>query len=428
MERIAIIGAGVSGLTAAQLLTENNNTTSPSTKGYEILVFEKEPKAGGLICCERINGSLFHTCGGHVYNTRNQEVNNWFWNHFDPQKEFHKANRNSVIFLPNGQHIPYPIENYIYLLDKHLQEEIINDLLQIKSAKNKTADNFQDFLKSTFGNTLFQLYFGPYNTKVWRRNLEDMPIAWLAGKLPMSSVEEIIFNNFNRIAEKQFVHSSFYYERQNGSQLIADRLSEGLHIKYNTQIAQINHSGDKWEINGELFDKVIFCGNIKDLPSILKSESCIKGYAASINALQYHGTTAVFCEIDSNPYSWIYLPGSHYQAHRIICTGNFSPTNNNVSMGSERITATIEFTDAISEDDIRENIKRIPLHPQYISHKYNQFTYPIQSIGTRDMIAQLKQQLAVKGFYLTGRFADWEYYNMDAAMAAAMKTINSILS
>lgn len=426
MERIAIIGAGVSGLTAAQLITDYNNDSS-STKSYEILVFEKEDRPGGLICCERINGSLFHTCGGHVFNTRNQEVLDWFWNHFDPEQEFQKTNRNSVIFLPNGQQIPYPIENYIYLLDKKLQEKIILDLLQLKTADAQTAGNFQDFLKKEFGNTLYKLYFEPYNTKVWRRSLQDMPIGWLAGKLPMSSVEEIIFNNFNRVAEKQFVHSTFYYERQNGSQLIADRLSKGLNIKYNAQITQINHYCDKWEINGELFDKIIFCGNIKDLPSILKDESCIKGYVADINALQYHGTTTVFCEIDKNPYSWIYLPDTHYKAHRIICTGNFSPTNNDDKLGTKRITATIEFTDAISKEEILENIKRIPLHPIYITHKYNQFTYPIQSMGTREMIVQLKRQLATKGFYLTGRFADWEYYNMDAAMAAAMKTIKSIL-
>ncbi len=42
------------------------------------------------------------------------------------------------------------------------------------------------------------------------------------------------------------------------------------------------------------------------------------------------------------------------------------------------------------------------------------------------MISALKKKLAEKGFYMTGRFADWEYYNMDAAMAAAMNTTERI--
>ena len=254
--------------------------------------------------------------------------------------------------------------------------------------------------------------------------MADVPIDWLAGKLPMPTVEEIIYNNFNRVAEKQFVHSTFFYEKQNGSQLIADRLSEGVDIRCNAAIEQIERVGDKWHVNGETFDEVVFCGNIKDIPSVVKGVD-IDAYAKAIEELQYHGTTAVFCEIDANPYSWIYLPDNQYEAHRIICTGNFAASNNG-ALSPNRITATVEFTDAISEEAILENLKRIPLHPKYIAHKYNQYTYPIQQKDTREMIAALKKDLAENGFYMTGRFADWEYYNMDAAMAAAMKTIEKM--
>lgn len=415
MRRIAIIGAGVSGLTAAQLL-----------KGKaDVVVFEKDSKAGGLIKCERINASLFHTCGGHVFNTKNQDVLDWFWHRFDKDNEFHKTDRNSVIFLPNGQQIPYPIENFAYMLKESAQKTFIQDLLQIAENGNYQAANFQDFLQHRFGDTLYKLYFEPYNKKVWRRSLADVPIDWLAGKLPMPTVEEIIYNNFNRVAEKQFVHSTFFYERQNGSQLIADRLSEGIDIRCNAVIEHIERVGDKWHVNGEAFEEVIFCGNIKDIPCVVKGVD-IDAYAKPIDELQYHGTTAVFCEIDANPYSWIYLPDNQYEAHRIICTGNFAASNNG-ALDHNRITATIEFTDDISEEAILENLKRIPLLPKYITHKYNQYTYPIQQKDTREMIASLKQKLADNGFYMTGRFADWEYYNMDAAMAAAMKTIEPMI-
>lgn len=410
MKQISIIGAGVSGLTAAQLL-----------KGEaDVVVFEKESKAGGLIKCERINGSLFHTCGGHVFNTKNQDVLEWFWKRFDKENEFHKTDRNSVIFLPNGQQIPYPIENFAYMLEEKEQKAFILDLLKIAEDGEYQASNFQDFLQHRFGDTLYKLYFEPYNKKVWRCSLADVPIDWLVGKLPMPTVEEIIYNNFNRVAEKQFVHSAFFYEKQHGSQLIADRLSEGVDIRYNASIEQIERVGDKWNVNGETFDDVIFCGNIKDIPSVVKGVD-IDAFAQPIEELRYHGTTAVFCEIDANPYSWIYLPDDQYEAHRIICTGNFAASNNG-ALAPNRITATIEFTDAISEEAIMENLKRMPLHPKYITHKYNQYTYPIQQKDTREMIAALKRKLLENGFYVTGRFADWEYYNIDAAMAAAMRT------
>ena len=36
------------------------------------------------------------------------------------------------------------------------------------------------------------------------------------------------------------------------------------------------------------------------------------------------------------------------------------------------------------------------------------------------MITSLKEILETQGIYLLGRFAEWEYYNMDAAMGAAL--------
>ena len=74
----------MSGLTAANIL-----------KGrYAVTVYEKAAKPGGLIRCERIGGSLFHTCGGHVFNTKLPEVAQWFGERFNLDSDFRKTDRN----------------------------------------------------------------------------------------------------------------------------------------------------------------------------------------------------------------------------------------------------------------------------------------------------------------------------------------------
>ena len=35
------------------------------------------------------------------------------------------------------------------------------------------------------------------------------------------------------------------------------------------------------------------------------------------------------------------------------------------------------------------------------------------------MIKELKEDVSKNNFFFTGRFADWEYYNMDVAIGAA---------
>ena len=425
MQKIAIIGAGVSGLSAAHFLNDK----------YEVTVFEKDDRPGGLIKCRRVNGSLFHTCGGHVFNSKRQDVLDWFWSKFMRDEEFSKADRNSCVFMDKGdsslEHIdiPYPIENHMYLFDETIQKSFYKDLDEIDSVKGVNAkftdyDSFGNFLRWRFGKTLYNLYFEPYNKKVWRRDLNSVPMSWMEGKLPMPTTQEMRENNANKVEEKAFVHSSFWYEKVNGSQFLADKLAEGLDIKYNTDITSLIYHEGKWNVNGTSFDKVIFCGNIKDLVKMVDGIN-VNEYKDSIEKLEYHGTTAVFCEIDKNPYSWIYQPSRKHESHRIICTGNFSKTNNSEDLPDNRMTATIEFTDAISQEDIIDNLSRIPLNPKYIDHKYNKYTYPIQDANTRQLIRNLKSSLRVFGLYFTGRFADWEYYNMDVAMGAAMDMVKS---
>lgn len=413
MKKIAVIGAGISGLTIAHLLKAQ----------YEVTVFEKESTPGGLIRCIRVDGSLFHTCGGHIFNSKREDVLNWFWSKFQREKEFIKTNRNSVVSMEDGKVIPYPIENHVYLFDAEIQRKFIDDLVKMLKEEVNQPSNFEEFLKCRFGRTLYEMYFKPYNEKVWRKDLIQVPLSWLEGKLPMPTVAEMIFNNFNHVEEKAFVHATFWYEKNNGSQYIADRLAEDLNIRYNSNVGTIVYSDNKWLISEEEFDEVFFCGNLKQLPTFIKGVD-ISTYIPQIEALEYHGTTTVFCEIEKNPYSWIYLPSCKHESHRIICTGNFAASNN----AEGKMTATIEFTDEISKDDILDNLKRIPLHPKYLDHKYNKYTYPIQDNHTREMVQGLKTHLAQNRFYFTGRFADWEYYNMDVAIGAAMDMVSKYIS
>lgn len=73
------------------------------------------------------------------------------------------------------------------------------------------------------------------------------------------------------------------------------------------------------------------------------------------------------------------------------------------------------------EDEISRQLKLMPFHPKYLAHHYSQYTYPIQHRNTRAMIEMLKRYLEPFHIKLVGRFAEWEYYNMDAAMASAIK-------
>lgn len=414
MSDIAIIGAGVSGLSVAQMLRHKHRVT----------LYERAGKPGGLIACESVQGVLYHKVGGHVFNSRRQDVRDWFAVRFDMQRDFCRAVRNAVVYLADGTVVGYPIENHLYQLPPPLMEAAVDDLLAMGSG-NETSDpptNFEDFLRRRFGDTLYTHYFAPYNYKVWRRPLCDIPMDWLEGKLPMPTVKQILMSNMIHEKEMNMVHSSFFYPKRGGSQFIADTLAEGLEIQYGTPIGRIEEGHGKWRLGGRWYDAVVYTANVRDLPGILHVGFALpEGWEGQIRRLESHGTTSVLCEVSPTPYSWIYMPDERHGSHRIICTGNFSPENAPIGMS----TATVEFTGEWGEEAIRQELEKIPYAPRYLAHHYEPCTYPVQTGESRPALAELKACLQPKGFFLLGRFAEWEYYNMDAAIGAAMDLVGS---
>ena len=410
-----IIGAGVSGLASAQLLKENNSDS---------IVLEKANKPGGLIKCDVVNGHLFHRVGGHVFNTRVESVAQWFWSKFNKDNEYIQAKRNAGIFMDN-QYLSYPLENSLYKFDEKTIRSIFNELIDLEHSADKNYDNFEDFLLGNFGKKLYQLYFKPYNQKIWKTDLSKVALPWLDGKLPMPNHREIIMNNILRKEETNMVHSSFYYPKENGSQYIADRLSDGLNIELNTTADSLVYKDRKWVIN-DLYqaEKIIYTGDIRQLHKLVHGVSSkTKEVLKLVSQLVSNGTSNLLCTTDNTKYSWLYLPEGSTPAHRIIYTGNFSPSN---YPNKERPSCTVEFSGQTPVEEMQKAIKKLRGNLEMIDYNYEPNSYVIQQHGDREKINNVKDALAQYGLFLVGRFAEWEYHNMDKAIESAMKVVNSL--
>jgi protoporphyrinogen oxidase len=419
MEKEAIvIGSGISGLSVSKMLS----------KYFSVKILESADKKGGLIKCIRVEGNLFHLVGGHVFNSKKQDVLDWFWDHFDRDSEFLSAVRNAKILI-GDQIIGYPIENYIHLLPEDQIQQIINDLLNILADNKdpKKNDNFKTFLLNSFGKTLYNLYFGPYNSKIWNTDLNDVPLEWLDGKLPMPKVAEIILSNILKKDESSMVHSTFHYPVIEGSQFIINRLSEGLDITLSYKVNSIKYKNRKLSINDDdmISDTVIYCGDIRKLNEIIKiDDQKLIDSLNGVKDLQSNGTSNVLCETEANNISWLYLPEDKFKAHRIIYTGNFSPTNN----GTEKTTCVVEFSGKHEQKEMLEELKLLPGNLKAISFNYEPNSYIIHKKDTKEKLIRLKLELKKYNIHLLGRFSEWEYYNMDKCIEGAMALTNELTS
>jgi protoporphyrinogen oxidase len=417
-KQVIVIGAGISGLSISRMLSEK----------YQVQVLEKSERIGGLIKCDRIDGNLFHRVGGHVFNSKNQDILNWFWKHFDRDNEFLKAVRNAKILM-NDELVGYPIENYLYQLPEKFIQAITAELIDILKKGNneeETYNNFKDFLLAKFGKTLYYLYFHPYNRKIWNTDISKVPLEWLDGKLPMPKIEEVILSNILRKEERGMVHSTFYYPKRDGSQFIINRLAESLDITSSYDVTCISTVDNKISINNNNLesDVLVYCGDVRKLTSIINiDDTDLKDALSDVTHLPSNGTSNVLCETDPNDISWLYLPEDKFKAHRIIYTGNFSETNNE---GTDRKTCVVEFSGNHGEAEMIKELALLPGNLKPLAFNYEPNSYIIQHPDTRSKIGTLKKLLKKYNIYLLGRFAEWEYYNMDKAIESAME-LSSIL-
>lgn len=408
---LLVIGSGISGLAIANLFKEKN---------ANVIICEGKKTVGGLVHCERIEGFLYHRVGGHVFNSKNNKVLDWFWGKFQRDQEFVKVERNAQIYLED-RYIRYPIETSLHQFTKPVVEKIIDELLASKGAG---ADNFHDFLLQKFGGTLCSKYFFPYNEKIWRCSLKDVSLDWLEGKLPTPSIRSILMDNIFRQKESEMVHSTFYYPVAGGSQFIADRLAEGLSIEKNCPVEKIKVGNEGLIVNDRICDKVVYTGDIRKLHTIVDSDDeALNNSLRLLCDLKSHGTTNILCECDPTDISWLYLPESNTKAHRIIYTGNFSPSNNGKS---KRSSCVVEFSGLVPLDVMVEEIKNLPGNLRPIDHNYQEASYVIHDSLTHHKVNAAIKELNRVNIYPLGRFAEWQYYNMDAAIESAMKLVSRL--
>ncbi len=143
-----------------------------------------------------------------------------------------------------------------------------------------------------------------------------------------------------------------------------------------------------------------------------------------ITNLKSNGTSNVLCKTSKTDLSWLYVPSSTVKAHRIIYTGNFSPVNN----GNHRsLTCVVEFSGRYEKAFIVEELKKLPGDLQPIAFNYEENSYVVQDNTTRDCVRELRNALSKDNIYLLGRFAEWEYYNVDKCIESAMNVRKSLL-
>jgi len=184
--KILIIGAGPCGLGAAWRLHELGYD------GYEL--FEQNDYVGGLSASFIDNNGFTWDIGGHIQFSHYDYFDR-VMNFIMPNEKWVLHDRDSWIWICN-RFIPYPLQNNIGKLPN---KELLHCLMGLfesraKGSLNADSAHFLNWIYLSFGKGLSDLFFVPYNQKVWAYPLEQMSADWIEDRIALPNLQKIVLN------------------------------------------------------------------------------------------------------------------------------------------------------------------------------------------------------------------------------------------
>lgn len=178
--RIAILGAGPTGLGAAHRLAELGHPD------WEI--FEREGHVGGLSASVRDERGFIWDHGGHVMFSHYKYVDELVEKMLADDYDQHT--REAWVWM-HERFVPYPFQNNIHRLPANAFLECFMGVIDAQR-QSLPYTNFEQYIRATFGEGIGQHFMYPYNFKVWAHPLDMLGTSWLGDRVPTVNIRRIL--------------------------------------------------------------------------------------------------------------------------------------------------------------------------------------------------------------------------------------------
>lgn len=440
MAKVVILGAGLTGLSAAYHLEENNF--------YDYEIFEKDDSVGGLCKSIKDNGFTYDFTG-HLIHINKPYFKRFlekitFLNNSTFDESFARLNRKSFVFL-NDTFSKYPFQINLHGQPTDTIVECIEGYLKRKTSI-KDPKNFYEWVLKHFGNGIGKHFLFPYNEKLLSFDIKQIHPSWTGRFVPKTNLRSILEGSINENSTKKIgYNSTFFYPKKGGIQFLPDQISKLLKKK-----VQTNYNAHKIDLatktilfeNGrqEKFETLI---STLPLDLLLKktnesSRTNLKNSSKKLICTSLINFNLGFDVPNLSNKHWIYFPEKKYPFYRIGFWHNFSrsllPPNCSAIYGEfsyQPKTKTSQQIQVLTTKSIEQSLNILGVKKNNIISKkilHLNHAYVIYDMWRHKNLKLLQKQLQEEAIYSVGRFGGWKYSSMEEAILDGQEVAQKICS
>ncbi|PAF41220.1 FAD-dependent oxidoreductase [Helicobacter sp. 11S03491-1] len=434
--KIAVLGAGIAGISAAYHLKQKLNDD-------EIIIFEKESSWGGL-------------CGGFYLDSPKGKF--WFDNcvHLsfsddDYVNQIFLKSTPPIIHIPDmnnyyqGLWIKHPAQNNLYPLPIEEKINIIKDMVQ-NNNKKQNLKNFEEWLKAQYGNYFTEKFSSQYTQKYWTTHPKNLTTHWISNRLYTPGIEEILYGSMCEDTPNTYYIKEQKYPKCGQYRSFLKNLVKKCSIKYHHQVTKIDTKNkilyfkqkDPYQYNTLIsslpLPKIIKLFDPPPPSSIQKSGSKLCATSVAIISLGFN-------KPDIAKRLWFYVYDSDIPFARVHSPSKKSPANAPKNCSSlqveiyfskyrslEEITQkqTQEIPNFLVRDTIKNFIKMgICKQEDIIAKDFRILPYANVIFDKSLQLHRKKvlQYLKNSEIHSIGRFGKWDYLWSDQSFLSGKNLI-----
>jgi len=439
-EKIAVIGAGPAGLTAAYLLSKN---------GYTVDVYEADQQVGGMCKTIELWGCKVDI-GPHRFFSNDKRVNE-LWLEI-VGNDYEMVNRLTRIFY-KGKYFDYPLKPLNAFMNLGPVETLQCMLSYGRQRFRKEEDNgdFESWVVSRFGYRLYSIFFKTYSEKLWGIPCTDLDADFAAQRIKKLSLYEAVKNAFLGGGGHKTLVDEFAYPL-GGTGMVYAKMAEKIHQQGSTvltscPIKKVIVEGGKAKgvelVNGEQreYDRVI---STMPLTTMVRTINGVpESVTNNLSHLQFRNTIIVYLHVEGKdlfPDNWLYVHSNDLQTGRITNFRNWVPQ---LYSNSPNTILALEFW-CYNEDPLWkktdeeliqlaiQDIKKTGLTGNYPILEGAVYRipkcYPVYKRGYKEQLKPVQQWLdTIENLYAIGRYGSFKYNNQDHSILMGIMIAENIM-